>query len=163
MIVSRDDDPNEHPARRAGRLSRTYVAQRRREDWLNLWAENGIIRDPLGKSWMDPEGVGFSTPEARAKWWDDHAPVECYYTVIASFAVANSVANYYSIIVVGERDGDNFTVGGIGGEKFSIKIEGVWTYSVDEEGKLTSMCGYWEEGTANANMTELTGHKYYVE
>ena len=51
--------PHEHPARRAARLSRTYFAQRKKQEWLELWAEDGVIMDPLGKSYMDPAGEGF--------------------------------------------------------------------------------------------------------
>ena len=152
-MASEKIDINEHPARKAARLERTYVAQRRKEDWLSLWSENGIIRDPLGKSWIDPDGVGFSTPEARSKWWDDYAPAETYFNLVASFAVADSVATYVNIIVVGECNG----------QKYSMKVDGVWTYSVDDQGKLTSMCGYFEEDAVRKSYTPLPDRQFYAE
>lgn len=154
MKMPTEIDPNEHPARKAARLSRTYYAQRKKKEWLDLWAENGEVRDPLGKSWMDPDGVGFATPEAREKWWDRNSDnLEFYYSMLASFAAGNSVANYESIIIVVN---DN-------GEKSSFKCEGIWTYSVDDEGKLTTMYGYWEEKSSMESKTSLPGHQFYVE
>jgi len=47
MRMPKTPEANEHPARKAARLSRTYFAQRRKEDWLGLWAETGEIRDPI--------------------------------------------------------------------------------------------------------------------
>ena len=49
---------SEHPARRAGLLSQKYVAEGNREAWLDLWAEEGVIADPVGPSPLDPEGEG---------------------------------------------------------------------------------------------------------
>jgi len=147
------EDPNEHPARKAARLSRKYFAQRKKREWLDLWAENGVIRDPLGKSFMDPNGEGFSTPEAREKWWDDHYDLQFYYSMLASFVAGDSVANYESLIVVGELDG---VLG-------SFKCEGIWTYKVDEQGKLLEMYGYWEEDWMKETHTKLPDHQFYVE
>ena len=48
----------DHPARRAGLLSQKYVSERNREAWLDLWAEDGFIADPVGVSRLDPEGQG---------------------------------------------------------------------------------------------------------
>lgn len=147
------EDPNEHPARRAARLSRTYFAQRKKQEWLDLWAEDGLIQDPLGKSYMDPDGKGFRGPEAREKWWDDHHDAEFYYSMLASFVAGDEVANYEALIVVGDLDG----------KRGSFKCEGIWTYKVDAEGKLLEMIGYWEEAYMKETHTELPEHQFYVE
>lgn len=156
MRMPKISEANEHPARKAARLSRTYYAQRRREDWLNLWSEQGEIRDPFGVSFIDPEGTGFSTPEAREKWYDENSDIEFYYAMVASFAAGNQVANYETLICVFEHEG----------VKSSFKCEGIWTYSVDDEGKLLTMYGYWEADDMIASQTILTGeydHQFYVE
>ena len=56
---------DEHPARRASLLSREYVQTHNREGWLGLYAEDAIIEDPIGKSYIDPEGNGHRGPAAR--------------------------------------------------------------------------------------------------
>ena len=153
MRMPKTEDPQEHPARKAARLSRTYFAQRKKQEWLDLWAEDGVILDPLGVSYMDPTGEGYRTPAAREKWWDDHHLAEFYYAMIASFVAGNQVANYETLIMVGEVDG----------AKHSFKCEGIWTYEVDEQGKLKSMIGYWEEDALNESRTPLSTHQFYVE
>jgi steroid delta-isomerase len=153
LRISRTEDPNEHPARKAARLSRTYFAQRNKPAWLDLWAEDGVIMDPLGASFMDPEAKGFRSPEEREKWWDDHYNLEFYYSMLASFVAGNQVANYETLIVVGDVDG----------KRGSYKCEGIWTYEVDVAGKLLSMIGYWEEDAMQETYTELPNHQFYVE
>ena len=123
MRMPRTEDPNEHPARKAARLSRTYFAQRKKQEWLDLWAEDGLIMDPLGISYMDPTGEGYRGPQEREKWWDDHYNMEFYYSMLASFVAGNQVANYESLIIVGEVEG----------KRGSFKCEGIWTYEVDAE------------------------------
>jgi hypothetical protein len=143
--MPRTEDPNEHPARKAARLSRTYFAERKKQEWLDLWAEDGLI--------MDPKGEGYRGREAREKWWDDPHNMEFYYSMLASFVAGNQVANYESLIIVGEVEG----------KRGSFKIEGIWTYEVDDEGKLTAMIGYWEADAMKESHTELPKHQFYVE
>lgn len=154
MRMPKVPEANEYLARKAARLSRTYFAQRKKEQWLGLWSEKGSIQDPLGKSLFDPTGLGYNTPEEREKWWDDHCNQEFYYAMVASFAAGNQVANYETLIMVGRE---------VDGIKHSFKVEGIWTYSVDEEGKLLTMYGYWEEEPAIESETPLHGHHFYVE
>ena len=151
--MPKTEDPNEHPARKAARLSRTYFAQRKKQEWLDLFAEDAVILDPLGETYMDPTGAGYRTPAEREKWWDDHYEAEFYYAMNASFVAGNQVANYESLIMVGTVDG----------EKHSFKCEGIWTYEVNEEGKLTAMIGYWEEEALMESRTPLPDHQFYVE
>lgn len=40
----------EHPARLAGLLSQKYVSEKNRDAWLDLWAEEGVLADPVGPS-----------------------------------------------------------------------------------------------------------------
>ena len=47
-----------HPARRAGVLSQRYVAAGERDKWLDLFAEDAVIQDPVGPSPLDPSGKG---------------------------------------------------------------------------------------------------------
>jgi hypothetical protein len=44
----------EHPARRAGLLSQRHVANGDREAWLALFADDGVVQDPVGPSPLDP-------------------------------------------------------------------------------------------------------------
>ena len=126
---------NEHPARRAALLSREYVQTHNREGWLGLYAEDGSIEDPIGKSPIDPEGNGHRGREARAAFYDNFiANSDISIEIHHSFAAANEVANHITITI--EMDGD--------GKRYQQKVHGIFTYAVNEAGKLLAMRGYWD-------------------
>ena len=54
-------------------------------------------------------------------------------------------------------------VGIVDGEKVSYKCEEIWTYEVNEQGKLMAMIGYWEEDALTGSRTLLPNHQFYVE
>lgn len=133
---------NEHPARRAALLSREYVQTHNREGWLGLYADDAIIEDPIGRSPLDPEGKGHRGPAARAAFWDNFiAPVNISIEIHHSYAAGNEVANHITIT----------TEIPAGDEKRLVqRVTGIFTYRVDEAGKLLSLRGYWEvEDPAN--------------
>ena len=133
---------NEHPARRAALLSREYVQTHNREGWLGLYADDAIIEDPIGRSPLDPEGKGHRGPAAREAFWDNFiAPVNISIEIHHSYAAGNEVANHITIT----------TEIPAGDEKRLVqRVTGIFTYHVDEAGKLLSLRGYWEvEDPAN--------------
>ena len=133
---------NEHPARRAALLSREYVQTHNREGWLGLYAEEAIIEDPIGRSPLDPDGKGHRGPAAREAFWDNFiAPANISIEIHHSYAAGDEVANHITItteIPAGE-------------EKLLVqRVTGIFTYHVNEAGKLLSLRGYWEiEDPAN--------------
>ncbi len=46
---------DEHPARVAGNASRAAASGKNKEAWLDLFAEDGWVEDPVGPSGFDPE------------------------------------------------------------------------------------------------------------
>ena len=51
-------------ARELGIRSRAAVAAGDREGWLELFAEDAVVEDPIGPSPFDPEGKGHHGREA---------------------------------------------------------------------------------------------------
>lgn len=137
----------EHPARRAGLLSREYVHSKNREGWLGLYAEDAIIEDPIGASPIDPEGKGHRGPAAREAFWDNFiAPADINIDILDSYAAGNEVANHVIISVkieLGE------------GKSLRQKVHGVITYLVDGEGKLLALRAYWEIDDPRNAMIEV--------
>ncbi len=127
---------DEHPARRAALLSREYAQTRNREGWLGLYAEDGIIEDPIGVSHIDPEGNGHRGPEARAAFYDNFiAPAQINMEILHSYCAGLEVANNVLITVripAGE------------GKELLQKVHGIFTYEVNDAGKLVAMRGYWD-------------------
>lgn len=61
---------DEHPARVAGNASRAAASGKNKEAWLDLFAEDGWVEDPVGPSGFDPEGKGHHGREAISKFYD---------------------------------------------------------------------------------------------
>ena len=127
---------DEHPARRAGRASQAAVRARDKEAWLDLFAADGIVEDPIGPSGFDPEGKGHRGRDAISAFWDKAiAATESIEFVFGdSFACGNEVA-YTGLIRTR-----------MGGQ--IIDAEGVFTYRVDDTGKIAALRAYWETDRA---------------
>ncbi|MBA6413438.1 nuclear transport factor 2 family protein [Parahaliea sp. F7430] len=138
---------NEHPARRAALLSRQYVHEKNREGWLSLYAEDAIIEDPIGVSHIDPVGDGHRGPAAREAFWDNFiAPANINIEILESYAAGKEVANHVLLTV---------TVDSGEGKKIQQNIHGVFTYEVNDEGKLLALRGYWETDDPRNAMMEF--------
>ena len=138
---------NEPPARRAALLSREYVHSKNREGWLGLYAQDGIIEDPIGLSPIDPTGQGHRGPAAREAFWDNFiAPSRINVDILESYAAGNEVANH--AIITTTIDAGN-------GKALQQKVHGVFTYHVNEEGKLLALRGYWEVDDPRNTMIEI--------
>lgn len=131
----------DHPARRASQLSAAAVAAGDRAGWLELFAPDAVVEDPVGPSAFDPDGRGHHGREAIAAFWDlAIAPVSRFhFTVTDSFANGDSCANVGTITTVLE-DGTR------------VETEGVFVYRVDGAGRITSLRAHWEVDRALATM-----------
>jgi ketosteroid isomerase-like protein len=132
----------DHPARRASQLSAATVARGMKEDWVALFALDGVVEDPVGPSVFDPEGKGHRGHDGIASFWDlAIAGVRRFhFTITDSFANGDSCANVGTITTVLE-DGSR------------VDTEGVFVYRVNEEGLITSMRAHWEFNRAMATIT----------
>jgi hypothetical protein len=138
---------NEHPARRAALLSREYVHTKNRAGWLGLYAENAIIEDPIGVSMIDPEGKGHRGPAAREAFWDNFiAPANIRIEILDSFAAGLEVANLLVLTI-------SFDLGE--GKALQQKVHGVFTYEVDDQGKVLALRGYWDTADPRNQMAEI--------
>jgi steroid delta-isomerase len=125
----------DNPAYQMSLKSRTFVASHDKTGWLGMFAEDGIIEDPIGPSILDPEGRGHSTPEARDTFWDNNiANSDIEYILHQSYTSHLECANIVTLNVIISLDE----------KKYSQQVNGVFTYSVNEQGKLTSLRGFWE-------------------
>ncbi|KZM68785.1 nuclear transport factor 2 family protein [Nocardia terpenica] len=122
----------DHPARLAGRASQAAVRARDKAAWLDLFATDGIVEDPIGPSAFDPDGRGHCGRDAIAAFWDKAiAPTESIeFRFTDSFACGNEIA-FTGLIRTH-----------LGGH--IIDAEGVFTYRVDETGKIAALRAYWE-------------------
>lgn len=134
--------PNgDHPARRASQRSYSAVGTGDVEQWLEVYAEDAVIEDPVGPSWFDPEGKGHHGHDGiRAFWEKAIAPIEQFtFTIHDSHACGDSCANIGTITT---RFPDGTTV----------DTDLVMVYTVKPDGRVASMRAYWEADRAMATM-----------
>lgn len=130
-------DP-QHPAHLAGKRSRDAVAARDKQTWLDNFADDAIVQDPIGPSFFDPEGNGHRGKEAIAAFWDKAiAPTDnLEFNFVDTFQCGNEEANVGSIVT---------TMGG-----HRITTPGVFTYRANDAGQLVALRAYWEVDRASA-------------
>jgi hypothetical protein len=91
--------------------------------------------------------MGHRGPEAREAFWDNFiAPANISIEIHHSYAAGNEVANRITItteLPSGE------------GKKLVQLVTGIFTYHVNEEGKLLSLRGYWETDDPANSLTEV--------
>ncbi len=132
-----------HPARRAARASMTAVAEGRKQDWLDLFAPDALIEDPVGPSFLDPSGNGHRGIDGITAFWDDFISTIAgfRFTIADSFANGDCCANVATITTT-MPDGSTMT------------IDCVLIYKVDEDGRITSLRAHWEPDRAMATITK---------
>lgn len=134
---------NEHPARLAGHKSMDIVQNRgenAKERWLALFADDAIVEDPIGPSPLDPKGKGHRGKEAIAKFWDlAIANTEIRFDIERSYACGHEVANVGTI--------STKMAGGM-----AFAVPGVFTYRVNDEGKILALRAFWEFDKLAASM-----------
>ena len=122
----------EHPAMIAARGSWSAVQRKAREEWLALMADDVCIEDPIGVSPLDPVGKGHCGKEAvRAFWERSIAPNQIRIEVAHSWCAGLESAHLMTLTTT-------FPNGG------SAVVTGIFTYRVNEAGKLAALRGYWQ-------------------
>ncbi|MGI9283860.1 MAG: nuclear transport factor 2 family protein [Pseudomonadales bacterium] len=140
MSISVLHQARKHPARDAAIGSITCAQNKDREGWLALWAEDGVIEDPVGPSPLDPEGKGHRGREALTNFYDTIiAPGDLRFCIRQTFACGDECANVGTITT---RSSDG-TVG---------RTELVMVYRVNEDGKVISLRAFWEFDDTIASM-----------
>ncbi|HZJ06193.1 MAG TPA: nuclear transport factor 2 family protein [Nocardioidaceae bacterium] len=132
---------SDHPARRASQRSAATVARGVKDDWVALFAADGVVEDPVGPSVFDAEGKGHHGHEGIAAFWDVAiAGVrKFHFTITDSFANGDSCANVGTITTI-LQDGTR------------VDTEGVFVYRVDDAGLIKSMRAHWEFDRAMATI-----------
>lgn len=129
-------------AREMSHKSMAAVKARDKAAWLALWADDGWVEDPIGKSFIDETGLGHHGPEGREKFWDNNigSTESIEFELKDSFACGSEVANVATIHIT--------LPGGS-----TSRCEGVFVYRINDEGKLQSLRAYWELDRMMATMT----------
>jgi steroid delta-isomerase len=125
-------DADIHPARAASQRSMAAVEAGDRDGWLGLFASDAVVEDPIGPSMFDPEGAGHHGSEAIAVFYDTViGPNRVRFAIRESYACGSEVANVGTITT---------TLG----DGSQAVVEGVYTYRVDDAGRIVALRAFWE-------------------
>jgi steroid Delta-isomerase len=121
-----------HPARDTAQKSMRAVEAGDRDGWLSLFAPDAIVEDPIGPSMFDPDGRGHRGAEAIAAFYD---------TVVSSGRVQFSIRESYA---GGSECANVGTITTTLADGTRAIVEGVYTYRVDDAGRIVALRAYWE-------------------
>lgn len=126
-------DLPEHPARTASMRSIAAVMAGDREAWIDCFAPDALIEDPVGPSVLDESGEGHRGHDAIRSFWD---------TSISSmqsieFLVERSHAG-------GDRCANVGRIRNVLGDGSTVVVTGVFVYRVDDAGLVTHLQAFWQ-------------------
>jgi ketosteroid isomerase-like protein len=124
-------------ARELARRCQAAVMSKDRGAWLELFAPDAILQDPVGPSPLDPLGAGYRGKAAIAAFYDTAiAPAEqITFEIERSYLCGDEVAD---VGVVRAK---------LSSGQVAI-VPGVFTYRSDGKGRLVSSRAYWEYDAA---------------
>jgi len=133
-------------ARSLGERSRAAVAAKDRQGWIDLFALDGVVEDPIGPSAFDPDGNGHR----------GHAGIGAFYDNV----IAGSEAIEFDIEESYLCGDEAAAVGTIrttlaGGTHVAV-VRCIFTYYADGHGKLKALRSYWEMGAMEITETTET-------
>jgi ketosteroid isomerase-like protein len=123
-------------ARELGIRSRAAVHARDRDAWLDLFADDALVQDPIGPSPFDPEGKGHRGKEAIAAFYD---------TVIAPSEAIDFEIDQSYLCGGGDEVADVGIIRTtIAGGTHQAVVHVVMTYRSNGAGKIAALRAYWE-------------------
>jgi hypothetical protein len=132
---------SDHAAQRGAALSARYASERRKAEWLELYADDAIVEDPVGRSPLDPTGLGHRGREALSRFWDlVIAPGNMSYAIRESYPCGDECANVWTLT--------NTLPGNV-----LITLDLVSVYKVNAAGKLAAMRAYWSYADMEHKLT----------
>ena len=118
-------------AQELGFLSRDYAVAKDKQNWLDLFAEDAIVQDPIGKSPLDPVGEGHKGKEAIENFYDTViANGNIEFNILESIPCADECANFAQIVNI------------VGDVKIETKM--IVIYRVNSNDKIVSLRAFWD-------------------
>ena len=122
---------------RAFELSKKSMATteaKDRDGWLGLFADDAVVEDPVGPSFIDADGTGQRGKEAIAAFYDNviSQSESIKFTIRQTIECGDEVANIGEIRIT------------LPGNQVGT-VPMVNIYKVNAEGKLASLRSFWEQ------------------
>jgi steroid Delta-isomerase len=120
-------------ARQLGQASMAAVESGNRQAWLDLFADDAVVEDPIGPSAFDPDGKGHRGIEAIAEFYDNviAANESIRFTIHQSLLCGDEAANVGVIRIT-------FAGGS------AVEVDGIYIYRRSSDDKIASLRAFWE-------------------
>ena len=129
----------------AARASWSAVQRKAKEEWLAIMADDVVFQDPIGVSPLDSTGKGHVGKQAVSAFWDKiMAPSTISIEVHRSFTAGMECAHLMTLST--ELPGGAKSI-----------VTGIFTYRVNDDGKLAALRGYWDMADMNFEQPESSG------
>jgi steroid delta-isomerase len=132
-------------ARDLARQSQAAVRRKDKQAWLQLFAPDAVVADPIGPSPLDPDGNGHRGLAAIAAFYDTViAPNEqISFEIERSYLCGDEVADVGTIRTT------------LPGGEHVVVVRGVYTYRSDGGGRLAALRAFWEFDAAEVRPTQV--------
>lgn len=121
-------------AREMSEQSMAMTEAKDREGWLALFADDGIVEDPVGPSLFDPDGKGHRGKEAIAAFYDNVISQ----SEALKFTIRQSIECGDEVVNIGE-----IRITLPGSQVGTVQLANI--YKVNDEGRLASLRSFWEQ------------------
>ena len=126
------NEQSDHLAIQANMDSIRFASQGNKEAWLDLYADDATVQDPVGVSPFDSTGDGHIGKEAIAKFWDDViGPSNVSITVHKRIASGDRACAVHQS-AVNEM-----------GDDIKTEVDMMAVYELNEQGKIQRMSAFW--------------------
>ena len=120
-----------HPALEVAQNSWRCVQAHDKQGWLDLMSDDACMEDPIGIAPTNPTGKGVIGKAEVSEFYDKYiGPSTIVIEVHESRAAGNESAHVMTL--------DTTLSNGV-----RTKVRGIFTYHLNDEGKLTNLRGYW--------------------
>lgn len=124
-------DNHQHLAVQANINSMQHAMDKNKGAWLALFDENAVVRDPVGKSPLDPEGKGHIGKEKIEKFWDNIISKGNVQLTAKKRFISGD--HHCAVEIEGRNE-----MGGI-----KTVIEMMVVYEVNSTGKIVALNAHW--------------------
>ena len=120
-----------HPAILAAQNSWRCAETRDKAGWLALMADDVCIEDPIGEAPTNPTGKGVHGKAEVGQFFDKF------------IASARVVVETHESSAAGNESAHVLTLNTTLSNGVVTRVHGIFTYRLDDAGKLTNLRGYW--------------------